>query len=103
MKRGYLLPGGCKDLIDVLKPNAQPAPALRKPSPPVHFPPITGELTVPAWMTVSELAEVLNQKPFQIIADLMEIRVLATISDQLDFGMISRVMRKHGFIAKKAG
>jgi len=102
MKRGYLLPEGCKDLIDVLESKAPSKPVAPKSSPLVPLPPITGEMTVPAHMTVAELAAALAQKPFRIIADLMEIGVFAQVKQQLDFETISRVLRKYGFTAKRA-
>lgn len=102
MKRGYLLPNGCKDLSDVLKLKVQSATATpHRRSSLASLPPVTGEMTVPSRMTVKELAETLNQKPFQIVGDLMEIGVLATVSQQIDFETISRVARKYGYTAKK--
>src|SRR5436190_23460969 len=90
MKRGYLLPPGCKDLIDVLKlkekkqqalltalPQLPPLPKIfgttLKPwmpisvGKPASLPPVKGEITVPAETTVEELAALLGQKPFQIV------------------------------------
>ncbi len=101
MKRGYLLPKGCKDLIDALK-SKQPKLATAGPAIPEPLPPATGEMTVPASMTVRELADALTRKPFQIIADLMEIGVFAGVNQQLDFDTVSRVIRKYGFKAKRA-
>jgi Translation initiation factor IF-2, N-terminal region len=97
MKRGYLLPGGCKDLSDIPKYKAMPTPQPLAP-----LPPITGEMTVPAQMTVSELAAALSQNPFRIIADLMGLNIFVTLEHQLDFDLISRVARKYGFTAKRA-
>jgi hypothetical protein len=97
MKRGYLLPEGCKDLSDIPKYKAKPTP-----TPPAPLPPIIGEMTVPAQMTVSELAAALSQKPFRIIADLMGLSIFVTLEHQLDFDAISRVARKYGFTAKRA-
>jgi Translation initiation factor IF-2, N-terminal region len=97
MKRGYLLPEGCKDLTDVPKYKARPSLTTRAP-----LPPITGEMIIPAQMTVSELAAALSQKPFRIIADLIELGIFVTIKHQLDFDLISRVVRKYGFAAKQA-
>lgn len=102
MKRGYLLPEGCKDLIDVLKPKVQRGAPPMQPATPASLPPIVGEMTVAAQMTVSELATALAQKPFRIIADLMEIGVFANVKQELDFETISRVARKYGFTAKRA-
>jgi hypothetical protein len=101
MKRGYLLPEGCKDLIDVLKPKVQRSVAQQQ-APPRTLPPITGELSISAQMTAMELAAVLKQKPFNIIADLMELGIFATVVQQLDFDTMSRVVRMYGFAAKKS-
>ena len=104
MKRGYLLPDGCKDLIDTLKlkPHYEP----KHPSPPrpvpASLPTIVGELVIPEPISVAELARLLHQKPFQIVADLMQFGVFASAKQMLDFKTISSVARKYGFIAKRA-
>jgi hypothetical protein len=61
-KRGYLLPEGCKDLIDVpkYKPKAKP-PAPASPLP------ITGELAVSDRLTIQQLATILKQTPYKIL------------------------------------
>jgi hypothetical protein len=102
MQRGYLLPEGCKDLTDVLKPKFQAGPPLVQQATAAPLPPIIGEMTVAAQMTVSELAVALAQKPFRIIADLMELGVFATVKQQIDFETISKVVRKYAFTAKRA-
>src|SRR4051812_260583 len=108
MKRGYLLPQGCKDLIDVLRlrpePNLRNLPAILPPPSPVHklipLPPVIGELVITHRMTVRELAELLKSKPFEIIGDLMELGIFATIKDVLSFDIVAQVARKHGYIVK---
>ena len=102
MKRGYLLPNGCKDLINVLNTNAQSAPLRLNARSPAPVPPITGEILVPPKMTVGDLAQALGRKPFQIIADLMGFGVFANVKDELEFDLISKVARVYGFTAKKA-
>lgn len=99
-KRGFLLPEGCKDLIDVLKladQSKQQQPVL----PPPLLPPIIGQMEVPDQIAVRELAALVNQKPFQIIADLMGLGIFANVNQQLDFGTVSRVLRKYGYAAKR--
>ena len=116
MKRGYLLPKGCKDLIDVLKLKHQQqlvsSPLSRLPTQFVHnkpaqkptpLPAVKGELIIQDPTTVARLAAQLGQKPFKIIADLMMIGVFATTSQQLSFEHISVIARQYGFIAKRAG
>lgn len=138
MGRGYLLPAGCKDLIDVLnlksgQSQLHPAQlidlsklklklsppqlnqlldALKKlkqqlepkqpfPSPPAPLPPIKGEMVVPAETTAAQLAALLGQKPFQIVADVMDLGFFVTANDPLSFEIIFSVARKHGFFAIK--
>lgn len=127
MKRGYLLPDGCKDLIDVLKQSKHPLrlidastlkhlvyllkskPQLLKfkpkhllPEPLAALPPVVGEFLIPDQTTVSQLALLLGQKVFQIIADVMELGFFVTVKDSLSFQIISSVARKYGFFAKPA-
>src|SRR5437867_3789063 len=106
-KRSYLLPPGCKDLIDLLRLEQQ------KKQLPIQFPmlkpgesdvlgtqeilgawtlkkkkskepsmdslsiPSIKEVRIPDEILVRELANVAGQKPFKIIADLIEIGVFA--------------------------
>jgi hypothetical protein len=120
MARGYLLPPGCKDLIDVLNIKQQagrafvdisnlkfsklkpPVWKLKPPEPSKLLPPIVGEIVVPEKTSVSQLAALVGQKPFQILADLMEIGVFASVNQALGFGTIARIARKYGFTARKA-
>ncbi len=102
-KRGYLLPAGCKDLIDVINlENAQRAKAgSHLDELPGVPPPVTGEIVVAGNTTVGQLAELLGQKPFQIIADLMQLGVFATVKQVMGFEAMSKVARKYGYVAKK--
>ena len=103
-ERGYLLPKGCKDLIDVIHLHGHPdatiflksAPNPSQPAPPFH-----GELVVPEHTTVAELAQLLKQKPFKIIADLMQLGVFATANQSLGFEAVARIARAYGYMAKK--
>jgi len=124
MKRGYLLPPGCKDLADVLKHKQKPLPGAVLHSlpqmPKVHWmaaiynpalktwkqspslPTIKGQIFIQPHTTVKQLAALLGQKPFQIIGDLMQLGTFATPDFLLDFKTISRVARMYGFTAIKA-
>ena len=132
-KRSYLLPPGCKDLIDLLKLEEQKKrspfklPTLpagtgfnpgteeflgvwklkkKKPSQPEAVSPPSGtalrEITIPDTILVMELAKVAGQKPFKIIADLMQIGIFANVKQKVRFDAASRVLKKYGIIAKKA-
>ncbi len=102
-KRDYLLPAGCKDLIDVINlENAQRSKAGSQLGELLGVPPpITGDIVVAGNTTVGQLAELLEQKPFQIIADLMQLGVFATVKQVIGFEAILKVARKYGYAAKK--
>ena len=107
MKRGYLLPKGCKDLGDAAKLQqlqniCQPQSTCAKPEQPVPLPPITAEIIAAEQLSVLQLAVLLGEKPFQVIADLMRFGVYATLERQVDFDLISKVARVHGFMTKRA-
>ena len=116
MKRGYLLPEGCKELSDVAKLKK---PVSDVPLPKVlhkftwdtaevpygkksaTLPPVTRQVFISPPTSVKKLAALLEQKPIQIICDLTQLGVWATIDSLLDFKIISRVARMHGFQAIK--
>jgi hypothetical protein len=88
MRRGYLLPFGSKDLTS-FKPSLPPLPL-----------PLPGEILAPEHMTVLELADALKQKPYKIIADLMEDGIFANVNQQIPFKAISDVAKKYGYTAR---
>jgi len=134
MKRGYSLPQGCKDLIDVLKLKAQILKPevcknwidvsklkqdsnsilktkpqlwwlkLKRPAPqhPAALPPLRGEIVVSTPTSIVQLAELLGQRPFRIVADLIQFGIFAGITQSLYFETISRIARKYGFIARQS-
>jgi len=48
-------------------------------------------------IVVRELAEQLKQKPFKIIADLMEVGVFANVNQSIEEGVAERICAKYGF------
>src|SRR6185436_10296456 len=111
MKRGYLLPDGCKDLIDVLGlktpheslPGFSALPLLPSVLGKTHVPvKFLGEIVVPERMTVRELAAVLKQKPFMIIADLMKLGTFATVDQLVPFTLVVQIAQTYGYVARKA-
>ena len=110
-KRDCSLPPGCKDLIDVLRLEAalqskiSPAPAWKNW-------PDAGSDTAPQAnlqlveighpVAVKDLAALLGQKPFQIVADLIELAVMANVDQRITFEFAARVAQKYGFVAKRA-
>jgi hypothetical protein len=102
-KRSYLLPKGCKDLIDVIHLEAsQKAHVVFEFKQAAIDPPaVKGEIVVSHKTTVGELADLLGQKPFKIIADLMELGLFANVNQTVNFGTISKVATKYGWRAKR--
>jgi hypothetical protein len=98
-KRGYLLPDGCKDLIDVFKPKAEKKQSQK---PTDTMPTIIGEVTIPEQASVGQLANLLGQHPSRIIVDLLEFGVYSCVTTQLEFRAIYKVARKYGYRAKIA-
>lgn len=119
MKRGYLLPLGCKDLFDALQHKEAPVPAPVFHSLPdiskehwtiynpvsktwkqlLPLPPIKGQIVIPSGTTVKKLAALLGIKPFIVIGDLMKLGMFATADFLLDFKTISEIAKLHGFTA----
>ena len=104
-ERGYLLPKGCKDLIDVInlfQEKRKPTIVLKAVSTPSDQELKSSvDLLVSEPITVRELASLLNQKPFEIIADLMDLGVFATVNQCLGFEAVSQIARKYGYLAKR--
>ena len=99
-KRGYLLPKGCKDLVDVLKlKDRHPeVSSIRT----IELPPIIGEITLPPAMTVRELARCLKRRPSRIIADLLRLFGQSiSVRHTIYFFQMEQVVRLYGFTAKK--
>ena len=68
------------------------------PVPPKFVPPTTGELiTLKPPIMVRDLAERLGQKPFRLIADLIELNVFANVNQSIDEAIAQRVCAKYGF------
>jgi translation initiation factor IF-2 len=81
------LPLGQKQAAKASEPAA-PKPAL---------PADAQVITIKPPIVVRELAEQLKQKPFKIIADLMEAGVFANVNQAIDETVAQRVCAKYGF------
>ena len=78
------------------KTGASSAPA--KPAEPKFVPPVTDKvITLKPPIIIRDLAEQLKQKPIKIIADLMELRVLAHVNQAIDELIAQRVCAKYGY------
>ena len=70
----------------------------RRPAAPKFVAPVTGEMiTVKPPIVVRELADQLKRKPFQLIADLMELGVFASVNQAIDEEIAKKVCAKHGY------
>src|SRR5258705_12934198 len=100
-KRVYLLPPGCKDLIDVLRLNQSTPPLWQPPQRPRRKPnpPITHHVKVPDPVSVKQLIELAGKKPFCIIADLMELGLFVNLNGEVSFDIAARVLRWYGITA----
>ncbi len=115
-ERGYLLPKGCRDLIDVIRlnhkleskdflktPLVSSKPQTGISLKPASVPPaVKGDLSVSDNTTVKELAALLGRQAFEIIADAMELGIFATVNQSLGFKVISQIAEKYGYTAKRA-
>jgi translation initiation factor IF-2 len=82
----------------------QPAPPAREPAkpavapPPKFIAPATGEvIVIKPPIAVRELAAQLKQKPFKIIADLMDLGVFASVNQAIDEKIAQQLCAKYGF------
>jgi translation initiation factor IF-2 len=82
----------------------QTAPPAREPAKPAAVPqpkfiaPATGEvIIIKPPIVVRELATQLKQKPFKIIADLMELGVFANVNQAIDEKIAQQLCAKYGF------
>ncbi len=100
-ERGYLLPPGCKDLIDALKLQSSPsiAPAAISEVPAVA----KGELLLPPRMSVRDLSRLIGLKPFRLIGDLIEFGILARVDELLTYETLAKIVVKHGYQPIPAG
>ncbi|HXJ61502.1 MAG TPA: translation initiation factor IF-2 [Verrucomicrobiae bacterium] len=82
------------------RPTGPPPGAPSKPSPvgPAYVAPENATMiSLKPPIIVRDLAEQLKKKPFQLIADLMEFRVMANVNQAIDESIASRLCAKYGF------
>ena len=95
-KPRYLLPDGCKDLIEALRLEEHETDAA-----PEESEPLPTTVAVPDPVAVADLAERLHLKRYVVLKTLMDSGIFATLQTELDFGLASRVCSLHGVIAHK--
>jgi len=108
IKRDYLLPPGCKDLIDVLnlekglKQVEAGSGAVPQPLEPRPKSPLAGmTVELPPSVIVKEIALLLGIKPFRVVAELMILGVFASVHERVDFDVAAKVLAKYGVQARK--
>ena len=65
-------------------------------------PPEDSNIRFPDPVSLKPLAAALRRKPFQIIADLMELGQFKNVDDTVTFETASKIALKYGFHATKA-
>ena len=58
-------------------------------------------IDIPDPVVVKELAAALRQKPFRIVADLLEFGHFASAGDAVDFDIAARIAKKYGIHARR--
>src|SRR5262249_11722609 len=94
-------PAQPRPTIPPLRPGTSPSappPKPVTPAEPKFVPPVTGELiTLKPPIIVRNLAEQLKKKPFQLIADLMQLNVFASVNQAIDESVAQRLCAKYGY------
>src|SRR5439155_19503625 len=87
---GARLPGGAKGSGGPKQPEAPAAPAK------IALPADARVISIKPPIVVRELADQLKQKPFKIIADLMESGVFANVNQAIDEAIAQKICAKYG-------
>ena len=96
-------PRGRRDKKETKKPAAangagKAAPDAAKPAKPKYVAKADAQvITLKPPIMVRELAAELNRKPFQLIADLMQLGVFANVNQAIDEPTAKQLCAKHGF------
>ena len=72
-------------------------PAPRPEEPKIVLPADAQVISIKPPIIVRELAEKLNRRPYQLIADLIELKVLANVNQAIDEAVAQRLCAKYGF------
>ena len=80
----------------LLLPPKAPAAKAPEPAPKVVLPADAQVISIKPPIVVRELAEQLRQKPFKIIADLIELGVFATVNQAIDENVAQKICAKYG-------
>jgi len=95
--RGPQPPGG-RSPAQSARPEAPSAARPAQPAGPVYVAPEGAQvISLKPPIIVRDLAEQLKKKPFQLIADLMEFRVMANVNQAIDEAIAQKLCAKYGF------
>ena len=106
-KPRFLLPDGCKDLIDALRLQQRQAEERRGPAASVALqhsdPPekLPASVTLLDPVTVGNLASVLHISPYRLIHALMEANIFASLVTELDFKSASVLCSRARVVAQR--
>jgi hypothetical protein len=103
-KPRYLLPNGCKDLVDALRLERKselPAPTHDAPEPSSSSTtqPLPASITIPDPVIVRDLAAALHMKPHEIIRELMHYNIFATQHAEIEFAKAFSICSDLGVVA----
>ena len=102
-KPRYLLPDGCKDLIDALRPERESEPAdpvdTAAPTSPPRAAPLPASITISDPVLVRDLAAALHMKPFEIIRALMKHDIFAHQHSEIEFTQAFSICADLGVVA----
>jgi len=93
-KRDYLLPPGCKDLVDALQRQ-------QKDLPPAPYPPVTRHVRLPEKVSVRFLAEASGQDLHAIAKVMADLRIIVNVNRSVDFADAQKILRKYGIWAER--
>lgn len=106
-KPRFLLPDGCKDLIDALRLKEQQrepdAIADHMPTTASSSPdePLPKSVSIPDPILVRDLATALHMKGYEIVRALMEQNMFVTPQTMLDFAKAATLCSRLGVVAHK--
>jgi translation initiation factor IF-2 len=95
--RGVRGPGAPSGMSGSRIPGAKPPGKPEPATPKISLPADALVITIKPPIVVRELADHLKQKPFKIIADLMQLGVFATVNQAIDESVAQRVCATYGF------
>ena len=79
------------------QPAAQPAKPAAPSQPKLNLPSDAQVITIKPPIIVRALAEAMKQKPFAIIAELMKLKVMATVNQSIDEKIAAQVCAHYGY------